>query len=55
MEILGAVLVVILVIIIANIKIVPQAHEFVIELLGKYKSIIVPLVYIILGIYIFIK
>ena len=38
MEILGAVLVVILVIIIANIKIVPQAHEFVIELLGKYKT-----------------
>ncbi len=28
----------ILVIIIANIRIVPQAHEFVIELLGKYKT-----------------
>ena len=38
MEILGVVLVVILVIIIANVKIVPQAHEFVIELLGKYKT-----------------
>lgn len=31
-------LAIILVIIIANIKIVPQAHEFVIELLGKYKT-----------------
>ncbi|MBQ2819090.1 MAG: SPFH/Band 7/PHB domain protein [Clostridia bacterium] len=31
-------LAVILVIIIANIKIVPQAHEFVMELLGKYKT-----------------
>jgi len=29
---------VILVILIANIKIVPQAHEYVIELLGKYKT-----------------
>lgn len=31
-------LAVILVIIIANIKIVPQAHEFVMELLGKYRT-----------------
>lgn len=31
-------IVVILIIIIANIKIVPQAHEYVIELLGKYKT-----------------
>ncbi len=38
MEFIGAVLVAILVIILANIKIVPQAHEFVIELLGKYKT-----------------
>ena len=38
MEILGVVLVAILVIVLANIKIVPQAHEFVIELLGKYKT-----------------
>lgn len=30
--------VVILIILIANIKIVPQAHEFVIEFLGKYKT-----------------
>lgn len=30
--------VIILVIIVANIKIVPQAHEYVIEFLGKYKS-----------------
>ncbi len=30
--------VVILIIIIANVKIVPQAHEFVIELLGKYRT-----------------
>ncbi len=29
---------IILVIILANIKIVPQAHEFVIEFLGKYKT-----------------
>ncbi|MBQ5885840.1 MAG: peptidase, partial [Clostridia bacterium] len=28
----------ILVIIIANIKIVPQAHEHVVEFLGKYKT-----------------
>jgi len=33
-----ALIVLILVIIIANIKIVPQAHEFVIEFLGKYKT-----------------
>ena len=32
------ILAIILVIIIANIKIVPQAHEFVMELLGKYKT-----------------
>ena len=39
MEILFIILaVVILIILIANIKIVPQAHEFVIELLGKYKT-----------------
>ena len=38
MEIIGAVLVAVLVIILANIKIVPQAHEFVIEFLGKYKT-----------------
>ena len=31
-------LVVFLIIIIANVRIVPQAHEFVIELLGKYKT-----------------
>ena len=31
-------LVIVLIILIANIKIVPQAHEFVIELLGKYKT-----------------
>jgi len=31
-------LVVIAIIIIPNIKIVPQAHEFVIEFLGKYKT-----------------
>ena len=30
--------IVILIILLANIKIVPQAHEFVIELLGKYKT-----------------
>ncbi len=33
-----AILIAIVVIIIANIKIVPQAHEFVIELLGKYRT-----------------
>ena len=38
MEILYVVLALVLVIVIANIKIVPQAHEFVIELLGKYKT-----------------
>ncbi len=32
------IILVVLIIIIANIKIVPQAHEFVIELLGKYKT-----------------
>ena len=31
-------IIVVLIIIIANIKIVPQAHEYVIELLGKYKT-----------------
>ncbi|MBQ7094869.1 MAG: SPFH/Band 7/PHB domain protein [Clostridia bacterium] len=31
-------LVLILILIVANIKIVPQAHEFVIELLGKYRT-----------------
>ncbi|MBR6572475.1 MAG: SPFH/Band 7/PHB domain protein [Clostridia bacterium] len=30
--------VIILIVLIANIRIVPQAHEFVIELLGKYKT-----------------
>ncbi len=38
MEFIIIPLVLILVILIANIKIVPQAHEFVIELLGKYRS-----------------
>ncbi len=32
------VIAVILVVVIINIKIVPQAHEFVVELLGKYKT-----------------
>ena len=32
------ILIAILVVIMANIRIVPQAHEFVIELLGKYKT-----------------
>ncbi len=38
MEFIIIPLVLILVILIANIKIVPQAHEFVIELLGKYRT-----------------
>ncbi|MBQ3075978.1 MAG: paraslipin, partial [Clostridia bacterium] len=38
MELIIIIAVVILVIIVANIKIVPQAHEFVIELLGKYRT-----------------
>ncbi len=36
--IIGFVILVLLLILIPNIKIVPQAHEFVIELLGKYKG-----------------
>ncbi len=35
---LGIFIFVILIILIANIKIVPQAHEFVVELLGKYRA-----------------
>ncbi len=38
MEFIIIPLVLILVVLIANIKIVPQAHEFVIELLGKYRT-----------------
>lgn len=38
MEIVGIVLAVVLVIVLANIRIVPQATEFVIEFLGKYKT-----------------
>ena len=38
MEGIIAILVIVLAIIIPNIKIVPQAHEFVVELLGKYKT-----------------
>ena len=38
MEVLMISLFIVLAIIIANIKIVPQAHEFVVELLGKYRT-----------------
>ena len=38
MGILMIALIVVLVIIIPNIKIVPQAHEYVVEFLGKYKT-----------------
>ncbi len=38
MEFLYVIIIVILAVIIANIKIVPQANEFVIEFLGKYKK-----------------
>ena len=38
MEFLFFLAVIVLIVILANIKIVPQAHEFVIELLGKYKT-----------------
>ena len=38
MEIVGIVVAVVLVIVLANIRIVPQATEFVIEFLGKYKT-----------------
>ena len=38
MEGIIAILVIVLAIIIPNIKIVPQAHEFVVELLGKYRT-----------------
>ena len=38
LDILYAILIIVAVILIANIKIVPQASEFVIELLGKYKT-----------------
>jgi regulator of protease activity HflC (stomatin/prohibitin superfamily) len=38
MEIILIVLVLVLVLIFANAKIVPQAHEYVIEFLGKYKK-----------------
>ena len=38
MGILLLVLVVLLIILIPNIKIVPQAHEYVVEFLGKYKA-----------------
>lgn len=39
MPFLNVLAVIILVIFVANIKIVPQAHEYVVELLGKYKTI----------------
>ena len=38
MELILTLAIILLVIIIANAKIVPQAHEFVIEFLGKYKT-----------------
>ena len=38
MELLIFLLIVIIIGIIANIKIVPQAHEYVIEFLGKYRT-----------------
>ncbi len=38
MGIFAGFIVVVLVVIILNIKIVPQAHEFVVELLGKYRT-----------------
>jgi len=38
LDILYAILIIVALILIANIKIVPQASEFVIELLGKYKT-----------------
>ena len=38
MEFLIGFLILVLVIIILNIKIVPQAHEYVVELLGKYRT-----------------
>ena len=34
----GIIIALVFVIVIANVRIVPQAHEFVIELLGKYKT-----------------
>ena len=34
--IIGVVIVIVLVLIFTNIRIVPQAHEYIIELLGKY-------------------
>ena len=38
MELILTLAIILLAIIIANAKIVPQAHEFVIEFLGKYKT-----------------
>ena len=38
MGIFAGFIVIVLVVIILNIKIVPQAHEFVVELLGKYRT-----------------
>lgn len=36
--VIGSIVVILLVIIIPNVRIVPQAHEYVIEFLGKYKT-----------------
>lgn len=38
MEVIIIIIFAILAIIIANVKIVPQAHEHVVEFLGKYKT-----------------
>ena len=38
MEYVAVVFVILLVVLIANIRIVPQAHEYVVELLGKYRT-----------------
>ena len=37
-EVIAGIIVVVFIVIVANIKIVPQAHEFVVEFLGKYKT-----------------